>query len=109
MGSVFVVVSAPILHLFPGVGKAHEPVSVEAVLTDLAVERLDEGAVGRLALAREVQGDTALVRPKVEVARDKFGALIDPDRPWVANTSAGFVQRSDHVFAPITEAGIDDR
>lgn len=48
VGSVFVVVSTPILQLFAGVGKAHEPVGVQAFRSELAVERLDEAVVGGL-------------------------------------------------------------
>ena len=41
--SVFVVVSTPIFQLFAGVGKAHEPVGVQAFRPELAVER-EEGS-----------------------------------------------------------------
>jgi hypothetical protein len=44
-----VVVSAPMLQLFSGVGKRQEPMSVQALCPELAVERLDETVVGRLA------------------------------------------------------------
>jgi hypothetical protein len=48
MGPFFVIVSAPILHLFLRVGKAQEPVGVQALRTEAAIESLDEGVVGRL-------------------------------------------------------------
>lgn len=47
MGSVFVVVPAPILQLLPGLFKAREPVSIQAFGPQLAVERFHERIVGR--------------------------------------------------------------
>jgi len=44
---ILVVVVAPILQLFAGVGKGHEPVSVQALRAQAAVEGLDESVVGR--------------------------------------------------------------
>lgn len=44
-----IVVSTPMLHLLAGVVKGQEPVGVQAFRAELAVERLDEGVVGRLA------------------------------------------------------------
>ena len=80
MGAFFVIVLAPILYLFLGVGKAKEPVGVETFLTEASVERLDECVVGGLAGPGEVQRDAALVGPDVEIARHELGALIDTDR-----------------------------
>ena len=37
VGSVLVVVPAPILQLFAGVGKAHEPMAVQTLRPELAV------------------------------------------------------------------------
>lgn len=52
MGSVFVVVSTPILQLFLGIRKAHEPVRVQALRAELAVERVDEPVIGYPDLVR---------------------------------------------------------
>ena len=43
VGPVLVVVPTPILQLFAGAGKAHEPVGVQAFRPELAVER-EEGS-----------------------------------------------------------------
>jgi hypothetical protein len=43
------VVSSPSIQLFAGVGKPHEPVGVQALRPQFAIERLDEAVVGRLA------------------------------------------------------------
>ena len=49
MRPVFVVVAAPILQLFAGVGKGQEPMRVQTLRPEATVERLDEGVVGRFA------------------------------------------------------------
>ena len=45
------IVSTPILHLFAGIRKGQEPMVVQAFCPEAAVERLDEGVVGRFARA----------------------------------------------------------
>jgi hypothetical protein len=72
MGTFFVVVLAPSLHLFLDVGKAQEPVGIESFLPEASVERLDESVVGRLPRAGEVQRDAALIGPDVEIARHEL-------------------------------------
>lgn len=56
-------VPAPIFQLLPGVFKADEPVSVQTFRPQLAVERFDEGIVGRLAGPAEVQCDAVGIGP----------------------------------------------
>ena len=51
--SDLVVVSTPILQLFVGIGKVHEPVGIQAFGSEFAVERFDEPVVRRLAWTRE--------------------------------------------------------
>ncbi len=46
MRAHLVVVSAPILHLFRRVGKRQEPVGVQALRPEAAVEGFDVGVVG---------------------------------------------------------------
>jgi hypothetical protein len=73
----FVVVSTPILHFLPGVVKAQEPVRVQAFVSELAIEGFDEAVVRGLARPGEVENDTALIGPQIEIARDELGALIN--------------------------------
>lgn len=47
--SDLVIVSTPILHFRSRIVKAHEPVGVQALGAELAVEALDESIIGRLA------------------------------------------------------------
>ena len=79
MGPDLVVVLTPIFYFSPGIVKAHEPVGVEAFAAELAVEGFDEGIIGRLAGAGEVEDDTLLIGPQIEIAGDEFRALIDTD------------------------------
>ena len=76
MGSDLIVVSAPILQLFAGIGKAHEPVGVQAFRPELAVKRLDEPIVGRLARPREVERDVVGIGPEIEVPGDELAAVV---------------------------------
>ncbi|GGH50818.1 hypothetical protein GCM10011341_14060 [Frigidibacter albus] len=57
---------------------------VQAFGPEPAIERFNGGVVGRLARAREVENNAALIRPEVNVARDELGALIDADRLLIA-------------------------
>lgn len=64
-----VIVSTPILHLRTRVVKAHEPMGVQALGAELAVETFDVAVVGRLASPGEVEHHALMVGPQVEVAR----------------------------------------
>ena len=68
MGTFFVVVSAPILHLRSGIVKRQEPVSVQTLGPELAVEGFDKRIVRWLAGSAEVQSDAVRVGPQVEIA-----------------------------------------
>ena len=54
VGPDLVVVPTRIIQFFSGVGKAHEPVRVQAFGPELRIERLDEAVVGGLARPGEV-------------------------------------------------------
>ena len=77
----------PSLHLFGGVGKAHEPVAVQAFRPEPAIERFDEGVVRRFSRSREVERDTAPIGPEVHDARDELAALVDSCTKSIAQTS----------------------
>src|SRR6056297_2365588 len=76
VGSVLVVVSTPILQLFSGIRKAHEPMCVQAFRAELAVEGLDEAIVCGLSWPQEVQRNVVGIGPEIEIARDEFAGVL---------------------------------
>ena len=71
----FVIVSTPILHLRTRVVKAHEPVSIQALGAELAIETFDGAVFGRLAWSREVEHDALMIDPQIKVSGDEFAAV----------------------------------
>lgn len=80
MGPNLVIVLTPIFYFSPGIVKAHEPVGTQSFAAELAVEGFDEGIIGRLAGAGEVEDDALMIGPQIEIAGDEFRALINTDR-----------------------------
>src|SRR5262249_17405028 len=66
--SLLVVVPTPSLAFSPRIVEAHEPMRVQAFRSEFAIERLDEGIVSGLAWSGEVERDTTLVSPQIEIA-----------------------------------------
>src|SRR3546814_15150257 len=93
----------PYTTLFRSRGKVQEPRVVHAVRPQPAVERLDERVVGRLAGAREVEDDAALISPEIETAGDELRAMLHTDRPGIAGLPAHPVQGRDHVLPALAE------
>jgi hypothetical protein len=80
--SFLVVVSTPSLAFSARIVEAHEPVRVEALCSELAVERFDERIVGRLPGSREVERDTTVIGPEIQIAGDKAGLMrVSGQRP----------------------------
>ena len=79
---------------------------VQAFRPELAVERLDEAIIGRLAGAREIQGDVVCIGPEVEVAADELAAIVDPDRLRIAKLATHPFQGLHDVLAAIGEPRI---
>lgn len=117
MRPILIVVSAPILQLFLRVGKRQEPMGVQALRPEAAIEGLNERIVRCLAGTREpeararheFQDDVVPVSPQIKVAGDKLRPLIDPDRLRIADNGAGLVEHAHHVLAAVAEAGVEDR
>src|SRR3546814_15254937 len=76
---------------------------VQAVRPQQAVERVDERVVGRLAGAREVEDDAALISPEIEIAGDELRALLHPDRLGIAGLPAHPVQGRGPVLPAVAE------
>jgi hypothetical protein len=95
------------LHLLPGVVKCQEPVGVQALGPELAVETFDERVVGRLPGPCEVKDDVLLIGAEVEA--DELRALVDTDRLRVAVDRAELLEGGNNVFAAMAEMWIDGR
>jgi len=80
-----VVVLTPFLHFHPGVVKRQETVSVEALGSELAVERLDECIIRWLSRAGKVELNAPLIGPQVQIAGDELGTLIHSYRIRITN------------------------
>lgn len=79
---------------------------VQAFRLELAVERLDEAVVCRLAWPREVQGDVVGISPEVEVTGNELTAIVHPDRPGIPGPPADAFQCLDDVLASIGEPSV---
>jgi hypothetical protein len=90
-----IVFSTPSLQLFGCIFKAHEPVRVQALRPEPAIERLDEGVVGRFARTREVLYHVVGIGPKVHILGDELAALVNTDGGWVAGALAYLFKRRD--------------
>src|SRR5665647_2037283 len=74
-----------------------------------AIERFDKSIVRGLARFREVEFDTALVSPQIQVARYEFGALIDPNACRESHLSADPFQHLDDIGAAECEPRLQCR
>src|SRR4051812_3218379 len=104
-----VVVSMPSLAFYTRLVEAEEPVRVQALRSELAVERFDERVVSRLAWPAEVERHAFDVGPEVELLADKLGSVIDADRPGVAELRGATFERLDDIASPIAVPDIDGR
>ena len=80
MGPLVVVEVAPALDQDPGLAQVPEPLPAQALVAQLAVERLDEPVFRRLSWSDEVERDAAAVGSFIQRSRCEFGAVIDRDR-----------------------------
>ncbi len=66
MGPVSIVVYPPSFNELPSVSEGEEPVLVQALVSEPAVEALDEGVLDRLAGLDEAQSDAPFIGPLVK-------------------------------------------
>jgi hypothetical protein len=79
VGPTVIVIVAPCVDDRLRVRDRLEGVHVEALITESAIETLDQCVLDGLSWANEVQGDATSVGPFVERLRREFGAVIDRD------------------------------
>ena len=46
------------------------------------------------------------ISPQVEIARDKFAAIVDPDRPGIADLGTDPFQCPDQILTAVCEARV---
>src|SRR5579863_4418913 len=97
--SDLIVVSTPSLAFFTSFVEAHEPVGVQALGAELAVQAFDEGVVRGFAGPTEVECHVVQEGPEIELPADELGAVVETDRLWIANLMSGLIERGDDVGA----------
>ena len=80
MWPALVVVAPPGCHLHPCFCQARESVLVQALVTGLAAERLDEGVLCRLARLDQLELEAVAVSPLVEHLAGELRPLVGADR-----------------------------
>lgn len=74
-----IVILPPAFDLLAGIVERQEPVGVQALVPETAVERFDEGVVGRLAWPRIVERDPVVIGPAIQGQRNEFAAVVRLD------------------------------
>src|SRR5215469_6400125 len=92
-----IVVSTPSLAFSAHLVDAEEPVRVQALGAELAVQAFDEGIVGRFAGPAEVERNAAHEGPQIKLLANEFRPVIEPDRLWAAKRSANPFERVDDI------------
>ena len=106
MGSRQIVVQAPLFDDLPRVAEAAEPVLVEALVAQAAVEALDEGVLHRLARRDEAQAYAALVGPLVQRPARHLRPVVHDDLLRLGASAGDHpVQHPRHALA--RDRGVD--
>src|SRR5581483_3913582 len=74
-----VVIQSPVFNGLPRIVEGEEPVLVQALLAEFAVERFDIAVLHRTTRGDEMQRDFVLVCPLIQRLRGKLRSVIDDD------------------------------
>lgn len=107
VGASLIIVLPPVLNLAPGVVHRQEPMAVQALLPEAAVEAFYLGVVGWRAGPAEVQLNAALIRLLVHDLGIELAAIVDLDRGRQSPFSANAIECIDHIFTFQTLANVD--
>jgi hypothetical protein len=105
--SNLVVVSTPSLAFSLRRVEAQEPGGVQALGSNLAIERIDEGIVRRLARPTEVECHILHKGPEIELLADKFRSVVDPDRLRIARMRRCALECLDDITTAVAESHVD--
>ena len=76
----FVVVVSPAFDGRPGIAHRSEPVLVQTLIAESAIETLNEAVLHRLAWLDESKSDFVRVRPLLEDATDELRTVVTNNR-----------------------------
>src|SRR5260221_3676763 len=94
-----VVVSTPSLAFCARLVERKEPIRVQTFGSELAVERFDEGVVGRFSWPAEVERHALHVGPEIELLADELRAIVDADCLWISELFCTTFERVHDVAA----------
>ena len=105
--SVLVVLVSPGFDDRLGVGQAREPVLVEALIAEPAVERFDIGVLIGFARFDQAQGDPAFMRPGQHGSAAELLGIIRAQHPREATDKRKAVECPGHRSSPEGASGDD--
>src|SRR5882724_5419290 len=82
-----------------GVLETVEPVGVQTLIAESAVEALDEGVVDRLSRTAEMKIDSVGVSPLSEGIRNELRAVVDRDGARITVLRSEMGKRPNHSWA----------
>src|SRR5579864_5170548 len=100
--SDLVVVSTPSLAFSARFVEAEEPVHVQTLSAELAVQAFDEGIVRRLTGSAEVERHVVHEGPEVELSADELRPVVEPNRLRIAVAHA----RLRNLLDPLAERSL---
>src|SRR6202051_1692716 len=100
-----VVSDPPAFDGLPRIVQSEEPVFVEALLAELAMEAFDVPVLHRPSWCDEVQCDLVLICPLVQSLRGELRAVINDNPYWHAAMLPESVQHS--YYAQCRQRGVD--
>ena len=102
-----VVFVAPVLDEQAGLGERAEPVLVEAVVTEGAVEGFDEGVLGGFARLDVMEMDAGGLGPEVDGFAGELGAVVGGDGLWQAAYEGELLKERDDGSAADGSVGME--
>lgn len=84
MRSFFIIVLSPFIDDGSGLLDAHEPMLVQAIVPESAIEALAECVLHRLAGLDEVELHPCSLCPQEHGLAGEFGAIVENNLPWQA-------------------------
>ena len=80
MRAFCVVIDPPVFDDLARLADAREPVLVQALIPEPAIEALDIGILGRLAWVDEIQLNAVVIGPGIKGATAQFGPITPSER-----------------------------